>query len=336
MIRSNLLKVAMVFAAGVVLTLASLIYSRTQELNQLRAAAHKGAAVQPPGGSEAEASARSENSPISDDAGEAQSVTMPQPVQMTHKNGAPVQAEVPGPAVRSRSTKDIGESSPMAEVRQSSLPNDTQGSSVAPNVPASIPAAPQAEASKVQQPNSSEAIPRSPNVVTLQAGTGLSIRLAQSVSTDRNRSGDLFRGELDAPLIVNGIVVAENGSVALGRLVKVKRARLGKSDLRMELTGITTSDGQRIRVETGAWEEKSARRSIEDTPRMAAGAAIGAVRGALGGAARGAGLVSEDEGGTGTGHAFTANKRTVTLPAGSRVTFRLAIPVTITERLNYR
>ncbi len=344
MIRSNLIKVTMAFAAGVVLTMGSLIYSRTRELNQLRAAAQSAAVAKATAASRVEVPAQRQEAQISENAGEASGNVAeairskgPAVQRLNEPSDAPLQAEVPGPAVRTQAER-TDESGPMPDVRQNSGRKETQATSLPANVPATTPVAPQAEAPKVQPPSSSEAIlpHRRPNMATLRTGTALSVRLAENVSTELNRSGDFFRGELDAPLVVNGFVVAERGSAAFGRVVKVKRARLGKSDLRMELTGITTSDGQRIRVQTSAWEEKSARRSIEDTPKRAASAAIGVVVGALSGAARGAGFVSENEGGTGGGHVLTVSKRSVALPAGSRLTFRLAIPVTITERLNYR
>jgi hypothetical protein len=137
---------------------------------------------------------------------------------------------------------------------------------------------------------------------------------------------------------VNSFVLADRGATVSGQITKIKRARLlgGKSDLSLILTEVTTSDGQRVRVETSPWEEKSAHNSIVDTPRIAAGAALGAVVGALTGAAKGAGLVSGNDAGTGTGISSAANKRNLVLTRGARLTFQLARPVTITERLNYR
>jgi len=376
MIRSNLVKAAMAFAAGLVVTMGSLIYSRTQELNQLREAAQSATValvtasgqMTPPG----EAKAPVQEGQIPTSAGEApangvEASPVPEATQnMSTQADSPVQAEVPGLSVRvyvgehsrmigSRRTRDAVQNAvPKSMPSQiHTPPSQMQASAVPSYVPALKPTvvsaaqnampraksvAPQTEVPKTPTPSSSETIPlhRTPHMATLRAGTGLSIRLTQSVSTERNRASDLFRGELDGPLEANGFVVAERGSAAFGRIVKVKRARFGRSDLQMELTGITTSDGQRIRVQTSSWEERSARRSIEDTPKMAAGAALGAVVGALSGAARGAGLVSGNESGSGAGHGPMANKRAVALPAGSRVTFRLARPVTITERVNYR
>jgi hypothetical protein len=67
---------------------------------------------------------------------------------------------------------------------------------------------------------------------------------------------------------------------------------------------------------------------------MAAGAALGAVVGALTGAAKGAGFVS-DESGARKGTLSGAHKTTLVVTTGARLTFQVARPVTITEKLSY-
>jgi len=171
----------------------------------------------------------------------------------------------------------------------------------------------------------------------MQPGTNLTIQLQEGVSSDRNHSGDTFRASLDSPLVVDGVVLGERGAQVVGQIEKAKRARLlgSRADLSLRLTEITIADGQRVRIETSPWEEKGARKSIADTPRMAAGAALGAVVGALTGAARGAGFVSDD-GGARKSTLMGGDKKSLVLTTGARLTFLVARPVTITERLNYR
>jgi hypothetical protein len=166
----------------------------------------------------------------------------------------------------------------------------------------------------------------------------LTIRLEESLSTERNRTGDRFFGTVDSPVVINGLVLADRGATVSGQITRIKRARLlgGKSDLSLILTEITISDGQGVRVETTPWEEKSAHNSIVETPRIAARAALGAVAGALSGSAKGTGVVSANDAGTGPGTRIPANNRNVVLTTERRLTFQLARPVIITERLNYR
>ena len=179
-------------------------------------------------------------------------------------------------------------------------------------------------------------IKRQPKLVTLQRGTGLTMRLSDTISSDRNAIGDTFRGALDSRLMVNGVMVAEKGSAVLGRIVYVKRAHLfhSTSDLSLTLVRMTTRDGQAVEIETSTWEGKAGHKRIGDTPRMAAGAAVGAVVGALSGAARGAGFASPAEGDKERDTVVNRNGRAVVLMAGMPITFRLAKPITVSARSN--
>ncbi|MBV9295392.1 MAG: DUF1269 domain-containing protein, partial [Acidobacteriaceae bacterium] len=181
-------------------------------------------------------------------------------------------------------------------------------------------------------------VPREPQVVTLQPGTQLTIKLIETLSTDRNLIGDTFRGTLESPVTANGFIIAERGSLVSGRIVSLERAKLmsGVSALTLQLSEINTTDGQRIRVETTPWGKTGAKLRLQNTPRMAVGAAFGAVVGALSGAARGAGISDGFGEDSGTANVNSRNQRTVVVPMESRLSFSLTRPVTITERLNYR
>jgi hypothetical protein len=290
------------FVAGVLVTIGSLSYLRTQELNQF------GKAVQisrPLNTAPLAVSAKPST------AGNAHNI------EPTSERARPIQVRKPVvPTQVPRSDKPTQ--------RRSEIAQNTPGSNIAAPLTSAI------------NEGAQDALPQSisvpkPNVATLQAGTNVTIRLQESVSTERNRTGDRFFGTVDSPLVVNGLVLADRGATVSGQITKIKRARLlgGKSDLSLILTEITMSDGQRVHVETSPWEEKSAHNSIVETPRVAARAALGAVVGALSGSAKGTGVVSAND-------AISANNRNLLLTTGRRLTFQLARPVTITERLNYR
>ncbi len=63
------------------------------------------------------------------------------------------------------------------------------------------------------------------------------VRLNESPSGDRN-----FAAELAEPLVVDGLVIAERGARAGGRVVDAQN--------QLELTTISTSDGQKIAIST--------------------------------------------------------------------------------------
>ncbi len=229
----------------------------------------------------------------------------PQPAPVT--NSAPTY-----PAVTQR---DVGQADPQA------LPQS--GADVAQeNLPTAAP--PQAD------------VPAQPNVVQLAEGTPLSIRLGETLSTQHNYTGDTFRGTLDAPIIRNGFVIADKGSKVLGRIVSAQEPgrTKGVGGLTLALTEINTTDGQRINVQTNSVEKRGPTSTGTDTAKIAGGAALGAIIGALGGGGKGAAIGAGAGGAAGTGVVLATRGKPAVIPSESRLTFQLASPVTITEKLN--
>ena len=67
----------------------------------------------------------------------------------------------------------------------------------------------------------------------LPAGTKISIRLSDVISTETNSSGDFFQATLDGPLREGAKTLAPSGSAVEGELVDVDR---GRADERAKLT----------------------------------------------------------------------------------------------------
>ena len=97
-----------------------------------------------------------------------------------------------------------------------------------------------------------EAPPPIPANLTLAAGTWITIRVDEPLSSDRNHAGDAFTATLVQPLVVNGFVVARRGQTLGGRVaeaVKAGRAK-GTSRLGLEINEISLVDGQQLQVKT--------------------------------------------------------------------------------------
>src|SRR5262249_44532555 len=112
-------------------------------------------------------------------------------------------------------------------------------------VPTPVPAPVAAPAPVVKEPEP-------PRTVTIASGTTLRIRLGEMLASDRNKDGDAFHATLDQPLVVDGLVIAERGSRALGRIVELEEAGRvkGLARLSLELTSFDSSDGQKISIRT--------------------------------------------------------------------------------------
>ncbi len=112
--------------------------------------------------------------------------------------------------------------------------------------PYEAPATPELPATPAAEPQ-----PAPRRQVTLPSGMTIPVRLTESLSSDRKLAGDTFDASLAEPLVVEGLVIAERGARASGRVVGTQRAgRVGGtySSLELELTSVVTSDGQRRRA----------------------------------------------------------------------------------------
>jgi len=146
---------------------------------------------------------------------------------------------------------------------------------------------------------------RTPNIVTLRPGTLIGVRMGESLSTQHARIGDSFFATLDQPLVVDGWIIADRGSRAEGRVVILDATQLG-----LQLTAISTTDGQHLGIGTATFVKRGPSWADRDTTAVGADV-LGAVIGV-----------------------FVTHKRTADIPVETRISFRVDQPLTITERLN--
>jgi len=107
-----------------------------------------------------------------------------------------------------------------------------------------------------------------PRQVALLPGAPVTIRLTDTLSTERAASGDTFQATLADPLVVDGLIVAERGARVTGRVADARRAgrMSGVSSLELRLLDITTADGQRIAVSCDAWLKRGDSMSRDAKP----------------------------------------------------------------------
>ncbi len=139
------------------------------------------------------------------------------------------------------------------------------------------------------------ASPAPPPQLTLKAGTYVTVRVNQMLSSDRNQQGDAFTASLVRPIVINGIVVAEPGQIIAGRVaeaIKAGRAK-GVSHLGVQLTDLTLADGQQVPVQSELLTRNGPTSVGRDAAAIGTTTAVGAAAGAIAaggvGAAIGAG-----------------------------------------------
>lgn len=165
-------------------------------------------------------------------------------------------------------------------------------------------------------------------MITVPAGTILTVRLRQALGSKISSAGDSFTASLASPVEVGGKTVIPSGSEARGTVTEAKS--LGKfkgaAVLQIRLNSITVN-GNEHSIETSAVTRAEKGKGKRTAVIAGGGAAVGALIGGLAGGGKGAAIGALAGGGAGTaGAAYTGNKDIV-LPAESAVTFKLEAPL---------
>jgi hypothetical protein len=125
--------------------------------------------------------------------------------------------------------------------------------------------------------------------VVIPAGTRLTVRLTEPLSTANQRKGSLFRARVEKPVMVNGRVVVPSGALAYGRILDVERnKRIGRPKIDGTLTSLMVG-GREVPIVTDVVGAEGKRGG--GLVKVGAGTLIGAIAGApLAGAVVGAGV----------------------------------------------
>ena len=166
--------------------------------------------------------------------------------------------------------------------------------------------------------------------VSIPAGTIINVRMIDSISSDRNRAGETFRGSIQDPILIGNRMVVPRGATAYVKLVNASSAGRvkGRSKLQLQLQRIVAGNhsypvASNVVEFRGKSETKKSAKSAGIG--ALAGGGLGALFGGGKGAAIGAGL------GAGAGVATNAAHKGEQVYIGSEtlVQFRLAAPLRI-------
>ncbi len=144
--------------------------------------------------------------------------------------------------------------------------------------------------------------PPPPSTATLPAGTTVKVRLEQALSSKTNQAGESFEASLDEDLMVDGHLLAAEGSRVIGRITNAKKSGKvkGKAQMSIRLDAIV-ADGKRydLRSKTLAFQAEGSKK--KDAKKVGIGAGVGAVIGAIAGGGKGAAIGTAIGAGAGTG-----------------------------------
>jgi hypothetical protein len=155
---------------------------------------------------------------------------------------------------------------------------------------------------------------------TIPSGTTVSVRLGQTISSDKARSGDRWAGTLSHDVVVDGRVVARRGDQVTGRVVDAKASgRLsGTALLALQLTAINGAP-----VNTSTVSRRGGSHKNRDAGAIGGTAAAGAIIGALAGGGKGAAIGAGAGAAAGTAGAAATGKKDIRIPVETILTFRV-------------
>lgn len=166
---------------------------------------------------------------------------------------------------------------------------------------------------------------------TIPPGTILAVRLLDTLSTDRNQSGDRFQASLQDPITSDGNVIVPRGTTVEGRIVDAQQAGRvkGVAEMTLELSQLRLSNGETVVLDTGTVLRQGQTSTGKDTAKVGTGAAIGAVIGAISGGGKGAAIGAATGAGAGTAGVLLTRGEPLVLGPETILSFALNSPVTM-------
>ncbi|HVA18463.1 MAG TPA: hypothetical protein VMV59_12205 [Candidatus Dormibacteraeota bacterium] len=159
------------------------------------------------------------------------------------------------------------------------------------------------------------------------------VTLRSTISSGTSQSGDSFEGTIAEPVAVGGTVVVPRDAHVRGTVVEARSSgRLSKpAFLSVALTSVQAG-GSWVDVTTRPVTMEGKSHKKRDIIAIGGGSAVGALIGGLAGGGKGAAIGAGAGAGAGTAGAAYTGKKEISLPAESRLSFRLRRSVTLNVR----
>ena len=172
--------------------------------------------------------------------------------------------------------------------------------------------------------------PPKPEPLVIPAGTAITIKTGEPLSSKASQSGQTFTATVAQPVSVKGRKAIPAGSSVTGTVVtaKAKGKIKGEGELDLTLNSVAIK-GHTYNIQTNDYESTSKGKGKRTAVATGGGAAGGALIGGLAGGGKGAGIGALVGAGAGlVGGALTGNKQ-IEFPAETAITFTLAAPLTL-------
>jgi hypothetical protein len=165
---------------------------------------------------------------------------------------------------------------------------------------------------------------------TIPAGTHITIRTAQELSSGTAKVGDHFEATLTHALVVGGKTLAKAGAPARGKVTLAKSSgRLhAPGQLTVRLTSVQVG-GKMVPLSTGSYHIEGKSHTKSNATKIGGGAVVGALIGGLAGGGKGAAIGAGAGGAAGTGVAAATGKEEAIIPSEKTLSFSTTAAATV-------
>ena len=172
--------------------------------------------------------------------------------------------------------------------------------------------------------------PPQPRKITIEQGTQMTVRLIDSIDSEKNQVGDTFHATLNAPLSAEGTEAIPAGTDVTGHIVDLKSAGkfAGQSLVVLQLDSIS-SNGKSYSLQTDQYRKEGSSRGKNTAEKVGGGAIIGGIIGAIAGGGKGAAIGTAAGAGVGGGAQAASKKQPIKLPSETVLNFTLQAPITV-------
>jgi hypothetical protein len=156
-------------------------------------------------------------------------------------------------------------------------------------------------------------------------GTVLTIRMVDSVDSERDSVGKTFRASLDEPVMdPSGNTMVPRGADVVVKLVDDQQSGKieGRTVLTLDLVSLHIN-GRDVEIDTTSITEQSGSRTARSGKVIGGTAALGAIIGAIAGGGKGAAIGAGAGAGVGTAAQVATKGQRVRIPSETRLTFTL-------------
>ncbi len=167
-------------------------------------------------------------------------------------------------------------------------------------------------------------------MVTVDSGTSISVRLADTIDSNKNQPGDTFRATVDSPIYSGDEIAIPAGATVVGRVVEAKDSGRfsGSSQLALELTTLSINNRQ-YPIRTNQFTKQGGSQGSRTAKTVGGGAAIGALIGAIAGGGKGAAIGAAVGAAGGGGVQAARGSQSLHLGPEARLNFRLDAPLSV-------